>query len=58
MQVGRARHTCVLIADVEAARVAGIPIGKMFDDIGVRGLDVFLCSWGHAGMTASEVQRR
>jgi hypothetical protein len=33
----------VPIADVKAAQVAGISIGKMFDDIGIRGLNVWKC---------------
>ncbi len=32
-QVGRAQHTRVSIGDVEAARVASIPIEIAFDDI-------------------------
>ncbi len=50
-QVGWARHTCVPITNVKTARVARIPIGISFDDIGIWGLDIVLCSWGHAGMT-------
>ncbi len=44
MQVGRAQYTRVPVANVNAPRVARIPIGISFEDI-------VLCSWGHAGMT-------
>ena len=37
LALGLACHACVAVGDVEAARVACVPICKAFDEIGVRG---------------------